>query len=97
MSAALAASARNEGAQTVPISHTVLLITCGVWYFKPGVNSQGHTGTRREVWVHGWLKHRGRSPPSFHGVDGNGRKDHSRADLEAMVLHSLQLGSNGLG
>ena len=35
--------------------------------------------------------------PSFHGDNGKARKDQGRADLEATMLHSLQLGGNGLG
>lgn len=34
---------------------------------------------------------------SFHGDNGNARKDQGRADLEAMMLCSPELGENGLG
>lgn len=33
------------------------------------------------------------SPPSFHGVNGNSRKDQGRENLEEMMLHSLQPGA----
>lgn len=45
--------------------------------------------------VGAWLTQtQGRSSPhSFHGVDGNSRTDQGRANLEEMMVHSLQPGA----
>jgi len=39
----------------------------------------------------------GELTPSFHGDNGNARKDQGRADLKAMMLRSLQPAGDGLG
>lgn len=43
--------------------------------------------------VGAWLTQGESSPRTFHGVDGNSRKDQGRANLEEMMIHSLQSGA----
>lgn len=70
----------------------------GFGHFRPNVNSQGFMGRLRA--------RSGAVPkaptgfkltPSFHGDNGNARKNQGRANLEATMLHFLWLGGSSLG